>query len=371
MSNHRWSLFVVLWLACVPSAAPAADLFVEQAPVVDEAAATRNAALSAMLKRVMVRVSGNVGVASQPAAAEVLTAAPSLVEQYRYRSVDEGGNLVRYLWARFDQGAVERMMRERGLPVWVQRPRVLVWLATERAGQRSLLALDTEPLARDAALGRAAERGLPLQLPLMDLEDQSALTPADLWSDYLQGIQSASARYPHERILTGRLTAAGRDRWRGVWTLIGPTASDGFQSPALGLDETVRFAVDQTQNMLAARYAPTPGGGDNGGVRVRFVGVYDLPRYGALLGLLEGLEPVRSLALRYVDGDDLVFEFQLRGDPQNLQRALEASGRVIAEPLPVMPTVIAPPTAGGGTTASASVAASFAPSVDYAYRLVN
>ena len=52
------------------------------------------------------------------------------------------------------------------------------------------------------------------------------------------------------------------------------------------------------------------------------------------IDVLEGLEPVSALALRYAEGDALVFDLQLRGGVQNLLRALEASGRVIAEPAP-------------------------------------
>lgn len=371
MLQRRTVHLLLLCFVLCPWTAPAAELFVEQTPVSDETADTRNAALSQMLSRVMVRVSGNAGIASQAAAAEVLKAAPSLVQQYRYQSVEENGQRVRYLWARFDQGAVERMMRERGLPVWVQRPQVLIWLATERAGQRDLLALDSDPVTREALLDRAAERGLPLQLPLMDLEDQSALTTADLWSDYLPGIRAASSRYPHERILTGRLSAAGGGQWRGLWALIGPNGSARFQSPAMRLPDALRFAVDQTQTRLAARYAPMPGVGTSSGVLVRFGGIYDLPRYGALLTLLQTLEPVRSAALRYVDGDDVVFELQLRGDPQNLQRSLEASGRVSAEAVAVERMVPAPqPTGASGAGGNPVEPGRFAPSIDLAYRLV-
>ena len=46
-----------------------------------------------------------------------------------------------------------------------------------------------------ALRARAAYRGMPLQLPLMDLEDQAGLTPADVWSGYQPGIRQASARY--------------------------------------------------------------------------------------------------------------------------------------------------------------------------------
>jgi hypothetical protein len=369
-------LVLLLWL--VPFGAQAVDLFAAQKPVGDESAETRNAALSEMLQQVLVRVSGNPAIASQPAAADVLKAAPRLVQQYRYRSVEESGELVRYLWARFDQAGVERMLRERGLPLWTQRPEVLVWLAVEQSGQRKLLALDSEPAVREALVGRAAERGLPLQLPLMDLEDQAALLPADLWSDYQQNIRTASARYPHDRVLTGRLSARSDGRWQGAWTLMGPADTQRFESPALSPQETLRFAIDRTQELLAARYAPMPGGQAEEGVMVRFGGVTDLPRYAALLDLLQGLEPIQQKSLKFVDGGDLVFEFRLRGSEQNLLRALESSGRLVAEPLPPAPPVplLPPPVPGEteGLEGSAEIAAPpprFEPDVDYAFRLVN
>jgi hypothetical protein len=373
MSHAKHALLLGLCLLAL-GLAPAhatGDLFTEQVEVSDEAAVTRNAALGRMLEQVLIRVSGNPAIAAQPAATEILQAAPNLVQQYRYRSVEQGGQLVRYLWARFDQPAVERLMRERGLPVWVQRPEVLVWLGVERSGQRELLALEQQPAARDRMLTRAAERGLPLQLPLMDLEDQAALLPADLWSDYRDAIMAASARYPHDRVLAGRLTDVGNGRWRGAWRLLGPADGETFQTTPAPLDETLRQAVDQVQNRLAARYAPTPGGAASAGVFVRFAGVQSLPDYAALLGVLENLEPVRGLALRSVDRDDLVFEFDLRTDTQNLIRALEGSGRLVSEPLtaPVALPAVAPAPAADAAMAGPGPAP--APPVDYAFRLLN
>jgi hypothetical protein len=373
MLKPTWFLACLLMVWVASATGQPVDLFVEQAPVENESTETRNAALSAMLERVLVRVSGNLAIAAQPAAAEVLSAAPRLVQQYRYRSVEDDGEMVRYLWARFDGAAVERMLRERNLPVWVQRPEVLLWLATEQQGQRQLVSFDRRPAAREALLARANERGLPLQLPLLDLEDQAALTPADLWADYLQAVRTASARYPHDRILTGRLTDLGKNRWRGSWSLITPTNSESFASPSMSFDATLRFAIDQVQDRLAARYAPLEGGAEGGGTQVRFSGVYDLPRYAALLDLVERLEPVRGAALRFADGEDVVFEFAVRGDPQNLLRALEASGRLAREPLPVTAPVlpVSPEADEGNNETVAETPATFVPPIDYAYRLLN
>jgi hypothetical protein len=365
------SLIVALGLALWVIAAMAdetADLYSAETRVADEGSETRNAALSELLATVLVRVSGNTGIAGQPAARDLLASAPSLVQQYRYRTAEQEGAVVRYLVARFDQPVIERMMRERNLPVWVQRPRVLLWVATEQAGQRVLLNLENEPQARAATLSRAQQRGMPLQLPLMDLEDQGKLTPADLWSDYQAGILQASARYPHEAVLAGRLSAQRGKKWSGVWSLIGRDGSDSFQTPAQGLDDALAFAIDQAQNLLAARYAPLPGVGGGRGTLVRFSDVYDLAAYGRLVALLDSLGPVSQVALRHVNRDSFLFELQLRGDEQSLARALEAGGQLVAEPVPVRPQPAVPRTGDAGTEPGPPAVEAEA---DLYYRLLN
>ena len=373
MRNRITYLIVGALLTLLPLpvlASDSDDPFVAETPVVDESSETRNTALSKMLATVLVRASGNTGIGGQPAARELLEAAPSLVQQYRYRTADEGGRLVRYLWARFDQSAVERMMRERNLPVWVQRPRVLLWVASERGGQRRvLLNLENEPQARADVLARARQRGMPLQLPLMDLEDQAKLSPADLWSDYQAGIRSASARYPHEQILVGRLSARGGDKWSGAWSLIGESGSQAFQTPAQGLGDALAFGIDQAQNLLAARYAPMPGATGRSGTLVRFSDVYDLAAYGRLVAILEGLEAVTRVALRQVQQDSFLFELQLRGGQADLVRALQGSGQLVAEPGPVYRDSLAP--TGAVVTAPTDPATARQPEADLFFRLLN
>ena len=81
-------------------------------------------------------------------------------------------------------------------------------------------------------LAGAQRRGMPLQLPLLDLEDQTQLTPADLWSDYQPAIRQASARYPHDVIVVGRLRAQTDGRWRGAWSILDARGAQGFDAPA-------------------------------------------------------------------------------------------------------------------------------------------
>jgi hypothetical protein len=245
---------------------------------------------------------------------------------------------------------------------------VLLWLATEQAGQRSLLNIDSEESLRSAAISQAQQRGMPLQLPLLDLEDQAKLTPADLWSDYQTAIRLASARYPHDLVLTGRLRALGDGKWRGIWSLLGGSDSQTFETPPQVLDQAIAFAIDQTQNLLAARYAPMPGSGAAGGTLVRFSGVHDLAAYGRLVATLGDLEPVMQSALRHAQGDTFWFDLQLRGSQQDLQRALDLGGQVTAEPGPQrqIPSFAPNPSSPGVPTVSAGE-----PEADLYYRLLN
>jgi len=372
MQNRTKYLIAGLLLGLLPLRALAmvpGDAFVAETKVVDEGSETRNTALTELLATVLVRVSGNTGIAGQPAAREILAGAPSLVQQYQYRTAEEGGKLARYLWARFDQASVERMMRERNLPVWVQRPPVLLWVATEQGGRRELLNLENQPEARAEALAAARQRGMPLQLPLMDLEDQTGLTPADLWSDYQPAIRLASARYPHEMILVGRLSSGRGGQWNGAWTLIGEGGSQGFRTPARALGDTLALGIAQAQNLLAARFAPKMAVGRSSGTLVRFSDIHDLAAYGRLVTILERLEPVTRVALRHVQNDSFVFEFQMSGDTQDLVRALEGSGQLFAEPAPLR--VTPQPPAAGGTGAAGAPAHASQPDVELYYRLVN
>ena len=209
---------------------------------------------------------------------------------------------------------------------------------------------------------------MPLQLPLMDLQDQAALTAADLWSGYLSAIRLAWARYPHQAILAGRLSARRGGQWQSNWMLIDADGSQEFQAPTLGLDEALEFGLDQTQNLLAAHYAPMPGAGGRSGTLVEFSDVYDLAAYGGLIALLGRLEPIGQVALRYVDGDRFVFELQLRGDEQELSRALETSGRLLAQPGPGLRVPVETPGGAGAPDAKASAAP---PEADLYYRLLN
>ena len=317
------------------------DLYAAEVPVASDSPEERNTALGQAMQEVLVRLSGRADVAGRRAAASVIERAPSLVQQFRYR-VDEGllgtagsepAPPQRYLWAKFDKLAVDRLLRDSDIPVWgARRPRVLLWLAVEQGSGRSLLNAENDLGTRRILLNSAYQRGMPLQLPLMDLQDQAALSAADLWAGYEAALRQASARYPHDVILSGRLRAAGKDRWSAEWTLWGRDDQDSFATSGLSWAASLAAGIGGAQDRLATRYAPAAGGDGPDRVRVLFTGVDSLPAYGRLLEILKGREAITRINLRETQGDTLRMDIWVRGGRNALARMLSLGGEFFLQP---------------------------------------
>jgi len=321
------------------------DLYAAEVRVSDDTLEVRNEALKRALQQVLVRLSGSAEVGGHPGVGSLLERAPSLVQQFRYRlgEVAPGveGEASRFLWARFDKASLDRSMRGAGIPVWgARRPRVLLWLASEQRGARQLVSLETDVAAREALMARARERGMPLQLPLVDLLDQSALSAADLWAGYEAAIREASERYPHDAILTGRLRDLG-GRWEAQWTLLDRAATDTFKAAGSTRSAVMASGIDAAQDLLSARYAPASSGEGPGFTRVRVRGVDSVAAYGRLMAIIRSQELITRTDVRGTQGDDLFLDIWVRGGQEALNRMLSLGGELYpapaVEPEPIEP----------------------------------
>ena len=268
--NYWLSLLLCLPLLAMPlraTANPSDELFAAEAPVAGEDAISRADGIAQALTQVLVKITGKRGIDEQPGMAELLARASQFVQQYRYRLAEvpestpvAGSPPVAALRPPGDHAA-ERELRRLGFPVWGgNRPRVLVWLASDNGRQRQIFNPESVPGARRAMQDRAAERGMPLRLPLLDLEDRGRLAVADLWGLYEDGIRQASTRYGKVVILVGRLRYLSPQQWRAQWTLYDDAQSESFSASG-DLLALLADGMDQTMDRLAARYAPAKGDG--------------------------------------------------------------------------------------------------------------
>lgn len=321
-----------LWAATLP------DLYETQVPAAREDLESRNQAIVQALGQVLVKLTGRDPA---PGADELAGQAAGLVQQFRYeRLIDPQGETSTRMWVRFDKTALDRAIRQRGLPLWGdRRPGVLVWLAAEQGGSRELVEPD-DGLAT-AMRAAAQARGLPLQWPLLDLEDQSRLTAADIWSDYSEGIERASRRYDQPLVLAGRLRQVASDHWEAHWSLRQDNQTFAFNTTGASAEEVLATAVAQVTDRLAARYAPTGAGGEGtGSLLVEIDGIRNVSDYARVFDLLGGREVVDRVRLRRSEGDRLYLSVIARGGRHALEQVLDLAG-----PLERLPDTPPPPPA--------------------------
>ncbi len=229
----------------------------------------------------------------------------------------------------FVPDAVLGLIRDAGLPIWrSNRHKVLVWVVEDDGGERHILSADSDDPVVQGISERARERGVPVELPLMDLTDQLAVEPAAVWGRLGQIIEPASARYGADAELMGRLQHTGDDRWSASWELwvdgdVRDLDQEARDPAALG-----RAAADLAADELAGRYAVL----DRGARRVDLVvsGVGSADDYAALLRYLGGLEFVQDVSVSSASGDKLGMSLITAADDDQLMELFRLDHRLTA-----------------------------------------
>lgn len=303
----------------------------------------REAGLRNALAQVIIRVTGQLSVAGQPEGRQVIDQAESLVSQFRFEPIEPEPDAdapppdddaepppVQYrLTASFVPGAVDNALRNAGLPVWPpRRPRTLVWLVTD-SGQG--IVDDSDKQRRAGALLDAAQaRGLPLEFPLMDLEDRRSIDAADIRGGFDDRIRAASTRYDTAEVLVGHISRSGSLR-TARWTLLDPRqGGQRWTQTTRSTDAALTEGIAELADRLVQRYA----GGGNGpraAIDVAVRGITGLDDYGRVLNMFQRLTAVDDTLVHAAHNDVVVFRLMSGATVANLARAIDVERVIVRD----------------------------------------
>ncbi|WP_444898800.1 DUF2066 domain-containing protein [Microbulbifer sp. VAAC004] len=306
------------------------DLYEVVEAVPSRGATDRASAGSRGLERIFVRVTGDAAIGSNPNLQPILKKAQHFLEGYRYTSEDNQ----LYLHLSFDPQAISRQIHQLGLPMWPNnRPGTLVWLAVDTLKEgRSILREEDAPELFSVLDAMAVERGVPLDFPVMDLNDQHNMPLGDLWAQSEQAAERAGLRYRPDATLMGRLLQASGRRWQADWLLLHGGRSYAFDSNGGSLEEVALRGVNQMANLLAQRYAVRPGIEDaqQGSIFVELSGVDSFADYAEASAYLQGLAQVSSANLLSVEGDRMRLALSATVGLRNLRDTLALNHKLRA-----------------------------------------
>lgn len=318
-------------LALVSVAAQAetvAGLYQVREPMEGQGAEARTQATGKALDTLVLRLTGDPKAAQSPALAALRKDPQQIINQVGTEAGPPESVLVE-----FDPGSTERALRQAGLALWgSNRPSILGWWLNDNAEGSSLVG---DGQASAQPLRRAAQhRGLPLRLPLADLQEQLVANAQQLEGNDPAPLREASERYGADALLAVHAREAD-GKWQGKWQLwLGNQREQGSAEGAdpASLADAVMLAVS---SRLAPRYVSRPGA--SGALQIQVQGM-NLQRYAELSRVLEPFGPRLQLA----EGKTLTYRVTGSRDQLRAQLGLAKLQEVPVEQAPAAPAAPAP-----------------------------
>ncbi|MFT5211046.1 MAG: hypothetical protein ACI9CE_002777 [Flavobacterium sp.] len=292
------------------------DLYVADVYVTSQSVDQLKSGARSGLIQVLTRVSGSNAVQQNPIVSNALRNPSAYYYQYSYQASDKefqiGDQTVaaRVLRLRFEPSSIAKLLRSAGYPVWgSNRPSILLWLAINDEEGRRILSESDHSELNIALSMHSKSRGLPLLYPLLDLEDESNISTAEVWGAFLGRVEQASARYNPDVMLSARIQKSENGEWSGSWYYHVDDKWREFSDFALSADELVLEIVDLLVEDLAGLYTVDS---SESLIEFRVEGINNLEDYAALSKYLQSLTPVLDSFVLLVDGDEGEVVFQLK-----------------------------------------------------------
>lgn len=320
-----WSFF-----SLASHAETLSGLYQVREPVSSQTPQERDQATQRALDTLVLRLTGDAKAAQNPGLEAIRKDPQQIISRYGY---DAGPP--ESLKVDFDPVSTDRALRQAGLALWgSNRPSILGWWLNDSAEGSSLVG---DGQASAVPLRRAAQhRGLPLRLPLADLNEQIVATAPNLEGTDPAPLRAASQRYAADALLAVHAHEEEGGQWQAKWRLwLGDQREQGTVQGAdtAVLADAVLLAVSQK---LAPRFVAKAGASTELLLEVQGM---TLERYAALGQLLE---PFRAKLLR-VEGDRIIY--RVTGSAEQLRAQLglaklqEVPARPVTPPVPAQPAV--------------------------------
>jgi len=315
------SLFFTQWV----SAVEIKGLFEAEVITRSQSRDDRNAALREALVIVLNRVMAGADIMQDPTVLTALNNAAAYVDQYQYALVSDGkeANSPRTMRVMFNEETLMELMRSSQLSIWNEvRDEVLLWLVVERFGKKEIFEPEQHVDINTALQAAAKLKGIPILLPLMDLEEKQRVRAKDILSAYPEHLLTASERYDVSAILSGKIVQR-RSCWRSEWTLNFNSKIEQWTLPCTQLKQTLADALQHVYTQLSAFYAVNADQAQADRQVLKIAGIRGMTAETNIKQYLRSLPMVSSVKWLKVEQGKHVFQLQLSGTKAALQEQLD------------------------------------------------
>ncbi len=325
--TRLFTLLFFIFAATSASAAQVSNLHQAQVPVATQSDQDRSRVAPEALKQTIIKVVGDRQAVNGADITALLADAERYVARYSYHQLNQDDDSinteslsVNFI---FDAKTLDNALKRIGLPIWgANRPEILLWLVSEKDGEQSLVG-DSDDIAVNNFIKIHAERrGLPIILPVMDLEEQTQISFNDIQADNNSTIQSASARYGARIIVTAQIRG-NATQTTTQWQVLNNDVNARWQSEGT-LDSAIAHGIDQLGDMLGQRFAQQMGPSQQ--LSMEITDVKDYHDYNRLIAYLNNLQGVESVSIVSINARILKVGLIIQGEVSKFRELLAFDG---------------------------------------------
>jgi len=306
----------------IAQAVVVSGLYEAEVPVSDQSASSRKKNMAAVLRAVLIKLTGDRQVPSRNGVAELLGSADQYVQQFEYRTKEEDKQQLS-LWARFNSASLDKVLRDTAIPEWGrERPSTLVWLAVSDAIGRRLTGLSDISGYMERMDSRAKNRGILLVHPLLDLEDTNQLKVSDIWGSFQEPVLAASRRYHANVVLTGRVEAISPDLWEAHWIAYIDGQAISWVTQGMLAETVLDEGIDGLVDTLAERYGQAGTYTQLGEIEILVNEIADYNQYSKVLNYFESLNSVTKVEVKEVGQDSVIYLLTTQADASVISSAV-------------------------------------------------
>lgn len=323
--------YLVVLLLCL--AAPVLQANIQQlyeaaVPVQDQSPAARGPALKEVLRSVVIKVTGQ-DVVPESFFRQALRI-EDLVRQFGYETREVPGSRrpQLHLWAKLDEVGVKQLIRRAGMPIWPEeRPATLIWLALDDGKAQQVLAEGSDHKAIKTLAELADRRGLPIVLPLMDLQESSLIDFDVVSTMQLEPLQSPSENYGSHYVLLGHVQMLEMGLWRGRWKLLGEN-EPVTTTPAGPLADVLAAGINPLASRIARQFSSVSYVDSEQYIDLTIDDINGAADYAKSLKYLQSLSLVSQVDLIGVENQMVNFRLHTKADIASILQVI-GLGRVL------------------------------------------
>ena len=287
-------------------------LYEAEVPVLDQSVQSRKKNMSAALRIVLIKLTGNQDIFAHTEIVHLLFNADQYTQKFEYRTTQHGDSV---LWVRFNKYMVDELLYQQATSRWGrERPSTLVWLAVDDASGRRFIALNDETLYLETMEKVATRRGIILLHPLFDLEDRKQVQISDIWGNFHEIVQSASLRYQADLTLTVRLENIAPEQWRARWVIYTDNEMISWETEAQLAEKALSQGVNKLADKLAAQYGRVDDNIHQNETEILVNGIVNYDKYAKVLNYLKSLNAVSKVAVIEVNKDSVRYVLTVQRD---------------------------------------------------------